>query len=53
MKDFFELKLRSMTMDDYERRFLELLNYFYFNKDGQVKIQRFLSGMPSIFNGKI
>jgi hypothetical protein len=27
MKDFFELKLGSMTIDEYERRFLELLKY--------------------------
>ena len=27
MKDFFELKLGSTTIDEYERRFLELLKY--------------------------
>jgi hypothetical protein len=27
MKEFFELKLGSMTIDEYERRFLELLKY--------------------------
>jgi hypothetical protein len=34
MKDFFELKLGSMTMDEYERIFLELLRYVDFIKDG-------------------
>jgi hypothetical protein len=53
MKEFFELKLGSMTMDEYERRFLELLKYVDFIKDEQVKIQRYLSGMPSIFSDKI
>jgi hypothetical protein len=27
MKDFFELNLGSMKIDEYERRFLEMLNY--------------------------
>jgi hypothetical protein len=53
MKEFFELKLGSMTMDEYERRFLELLKYVDFIKDEHVKIQRFLSGFPSIFSDKI
>jgi hypothetical protein len=53
MKEFFELKLGSMTMDEYERIFLELLRYVDFIKDEQVKIQRFLSGLPSIFSDKI
>jgi hypothetical protein len=53
MKDFFELKLGSMTMDEYERIFLELLKYVDFIKDEHVKIQRFLSGIPSIFSDKI
>jgi hypothetical protein len=29
IKDFFELKLGSMVIDEYERRFLELLKYVY------------------------
>jgi hypothetical protein len=42
-----------MTMDEYERRFLDFLKYFDFIKDDQVKIQRFLSRMPSMFSQKI
>jgi hypothetical protein len=38
MKEFFELKLGSMTIDEYERRFLEMLKYVAFTKDEQVKI---------------
>jgi hypothetical protein len=41
MKDFFELKLGSMTMDEYEKRFFELLKYVGFIKDEKVKIQIF------------
>jgi hypothetical protein len=47
MKDFFELKLGSMMIDEYERIFLELLKYVPFIKDEQVKIHRYLSGFPS------
>ena len=49
MKDFFALKLGNMTIDEYERRFLELLKYVPFIKDEAVMIQRYLSGLsPSI-----
>jgi hypothetical protein len=53
MKEFFELKMGSMTIDEYERIFLELLKYFSFIKVETVKIQRYLSGMPSFINDKI
>jgi hypothetical protein len=53
IKEFFELKLGSMTMDEYERRFLELLKYVSFIKYEKVKIQSFLSGITSIFSEKI
>ena len=53
MKEFFELKLGSMTIDEYERRFLELLKYIAFIKDEQVKIHRYLSGMPSFISDNI
>jgi hypothetical protein len=38
MKEFFELKLGSMTMDEYEKRFFELLKYVDFIKDEKVKM---------------
>jgi hypothetical protein len=38
MKYFFELKLGSMTMDENEKRFFELLKYVDFIKDENVKI---------------
>jgi hypothetical protein len=50
MKELFKIKLGSMTMDEYERRFLKFLKYVNFIKDEWVKIQRYMSGMPSIFN---
>jgi hypothetical protein len=53
MKEFFELKLGSMTIDEYERRFLELLKYVPFIKDETVKIQRYVSGLPPSISDKI
>jgi hypothetical protein len=53
MKYLFELKLGSMTIDEYKRRFLELLKYVSFIKDETVKIQRYLSGLPPSIGDKI
>jgi hypothetical protein len=53
MKEFFYLKLGSMTIYEYERRFLELLKYVYLIKDETVKIQRYLSGFPPFISDKI
>jgi hypothetical protein len=42
-----------MTIDEYERRFLEVLKYVSFIKDETVNIQRYLSGFPSFISEKI
>jgi hypothetical protein len=38
MKEFFELELGTMTMEEYENWFFELLKYVNFIKDEKVKI---------------
>jgi hypothetical protein len=53
MKELFELKLGTMIMNEYEKRFFELLKYVDFIKDEKVKIQRFLSGLPYLYSDKI
>jgi hypothetical protein len=53
MKEFFKLKMGNMTIDEYERRFLELLKYVPFIKDEAVKIQRYLSGLSPPIGDKI
>jgi hypothetical protein len=50
MKEFFELKLGSMSLDEYERIFMEFLRYVEFIKDDKFNIQIFLSGLPSIYS---
>jgi hypothetical protein len=42
-----------MTMDEYEKRFFELVKYFDFIKDEKVKIHMFLSGLTSFYSEKI
>jgi hypothetical protein len=42
-----------MTIDEYKRRFLELLKYVSFIKDERVKIQRYLSGLPAFISDKM
>jgi hypothetical protein len=53
MNELLELNIGSMTMDEYERRFLELLRYVDVVNNEEVKIRRLLSGIPSIFSDKI
>jgi hypothetical protein len=53
MKLFFELKLGSMSMDEYEKRFFEFLKYVDFIKDEKIKIQRFMSVLPSFYSENI
>jgi len=38
MQEFFELKLWNMTMEEYEKKFLELMTYVDFIRDEKVKI---------------
>jgi hypothetical protein len=53
MQEFFELRLGSMTMAEYKKKFLGLLKYVRFIGDEKVKIQRFLSGLPTFYKEKI
>jgi len=53
MKELYELKLGSMTMDGYKKRFFELSKYVGFIKDEKVKIQSFVSGLPSFYGDKM
>jgi len=42
-----------MTMEEYESRFMNLLNYVDFIHCEKVKIQHFLSGLPAFYKDKI
>jgi hypothetical protein len=53
MKELFELRLGSMTTEEYEKKLLGLLKYVGFIKYEKVKIQWFLSGFPSFYKRNI
>jgi hypothetical protein len=53
MKEFFEIKWGTITMEEYKKKFFELLKYGDFNKDEKFKIQSFLSGLHSFYSDKI
>ena len=46
IKEFHELKLGQLTMEEYANKFLELLSYVRYISDDKVKIQCFLCGLP-------
>jgi hypothetical protein len=53
MQDLFELRLGSMTVVEYEKKFLGLLKYVGFIKDDKVNTKRFLSVFPSLYKENI
>ena len=52
-KQFYEMKMGSMTNDKYTSLFLELLRYVCYIKEEGVKIQRFINGFLISFKYKI
>jgi len=53
MQDFFDLQLGNMTMDEYAKKFLDLMRYVACINEENIKIQRFLSGLPSFYKHRI
>jgi len=49
MQEFFDLHLGNMTMDEYVKKFLDLMIYVASINEEKIKIQRFLSGLPSFY----
>ena len=45
-------KTRAMGMEEHKRKFLELLRYVGFIKEEKIKIQKFLSGLPTFTKTK-
>ena len=45
-RDFYELKLEQMTMEDLINKFLDLLRFVPYIKEEKVKVRRFLSFFP-------
>jgi hypothetical protein len=53
MQEFFELRLGSMTMAEYTKKFLGLLKYVRFIGDEKVKIHIFISVLPTFYKENI
>ena len=45
-KEFYELKLGQLTIEEYVSIFLELLRYVPYKKAEKEKVQRFINGLP-------
>ena len=53
MQEFFDLRLGNMTMDEYVKKFLDLMRYVACINEEKINIQRFLSGLPSFYRDRI
>jgi hypothetical protein len=53
IKEFHEQKLGKLTMEAYDKMFLELLRHVPYFKDEKTRIQHFLSGLPQSYQDKI
>jgi hypothetical protein len=52
-KEFYELKLGQLTIDQCINEFLEMIRYVPYIKDEKVKMQRFISGLLQSFRDRI
>jgi hypothetical protein len=52
-KEFYELRLGQLTIDEFVNKFLELLRYVPYIKDEKEKMQRFISGLPQTYRDRI
>jgi hypothetical protein len=48
-KEFYELRLGQMMMEDLINKFMELLRFVLYIREDKVKIQRFLSYLPQSY----
>jgi hypothetical protein len=52
-KEFYELKLGQLTIEEYVNKFLDLLRYVPYIKAEKAKAQRFISGIPKEYRNRI
>ena len=53
VKEFQELRMRYMTMDEFINIFLDLLHYVPYIKEEKVNIQQFIGCLPPSFRDRI
>jgi hypothetical protein len=52
-KEFYELKLGQLTIEEYVNKFLDLLRYVPYIKEEKEKVQCFISGLPKDYRNII
>ena len=52
-KEFHELRLGTLTMDEYVTRFMSLLCYVPYMQEKKAKIQHFISSLPNFTKEKM
>jgi hypothetical protein len=52
-KEFYELKLGQLTIEEYVNKFLDLLRYVPYIKAEKVKAQHFICGVPKEYRNRI
>jgi hypothetical protein len=52
-KEFYELKLGKLTIEEYVNKFLDLLRYVPYIKAEKAKVQCFISGLPKEYQNRI
>ena len=52
-REFHDLRLGQLTMDDYITKFTSLLHYVPYLRDEKAKVQRFLSSLPAHMKERI
>jgi hypothetical protein len=52
-KEFYELKLGQLTIEEYVNKFLYLLKYVPYTKEEKAKVQCFISRLPKEYRNRI
>ena len=52
-KELYELKMGSLTDEEYKIEFLEVLKYFLYLQDEKTKVKRFISRLSLTFKDQI
>jgi hypothetical protein len=52
-KEFYELKLGQLTIEEYVNKFLDFLRYVPYIKEEKAKVQHFISGLPKEYWNKL
>ena len=52
-KEFYELRMGSMTNEEYTSRILELLRHVPYLREEKAKVQIFISGLPIAYRDQI